>query len=287
MSETSENFEQPIPDHQAAQAVHDDGASDYALVVNLEGFEGPLDLLLSLARDQKVDLTKISVLALAEQYLEFVHSARKLRLEIAADYLVMAAWLAYLKSKLLLPTEVDENEPTAAEMIAALQYQLQRIETMRTAAQTLFARPLLGRDVFDRGAPEGIRIVTHPVYEASLFEMLDAYGAITRRGKAETLTIHQFELFSMDDALGRLRGVLGITPEWATLLSFLPEGLHEGLPKQAAIAATFAASLELVRDGHAQIRQDGRFGPIYFRRRPDEDLPTPANEGGEALDDQP
>ena len=116
--------------------------------------------------------------------------------------------------------------------------------------------------------------------------MLDAYGAITRRGKAETLTIQQFELFSMDDALGRLRRVLGNTPEWATLLSFLPEGLHEGLPKRAAIAATFAASLEMVRDGHAQIRQDSRFGPIFFRRRPDEDLPTPANEEGNSLDDQ-
>ena len=289
MSETSENsesFEQPVPDHQAGQTLQEDDASDYALVVNLEGFEGPLDLLLALARDQTVDLTKISVLALADQYLEFIHSARKLRLEIAADYLVMAAWLAYLKSKLLLPKEVNEDEPTAAEMAAALQYQLQRIEAMRTAAETLFARPLLGRDVFDRGAPEGIRVITNAVYEASLFEMLDAYGAISRRGKAETLTIQQLELFSMDDALGRLCGILGTSQEWATLLSFLPEGLHEGLPKRAAIAATFAASLELVRDGHAQIRQDGRFGPIFFRRRPDDDLPTPANEGGETLDDQ-
>ncbi|MEP4380560.1 MAG: ScpA family protein [Alphaproteobacteria bacterium] len=286
-SESSESFEQPVPDHMAARAVQDGDASDYALVVNLEGFEGPLDLLLALARDQKVDLTKISVLALAEQYLEFIHSARKLRLEIAADYLVMAAWLAYLKSRLLLPAEeTDENEPTAAEMAAALQYQLQRIEAMRNAAETLFARPLLGRDVFDRGAPEGIRVITHPVYEASLFEMLDAYGAISRRGKAETLTIQQFELFSMDDALGRLRGVLGHAPEWATLLSFLPEGLHEGLPKRAAIAATFAASLELVRDGHAQIRQDSRFGPIFFRRRPEDDHSTPANEGDESRDDQ-
>ena len=140
-SETGENFEPPVPDHQAARALQDDDASDYSLVLNLEGFEGPLDLLLTLARDQKVDLTKISILALAEQYLEFIHSARKLRLEIAADYLVMAAWLAYLKSKLLLPTEdVDEDEPTAAEMAAALQFQLQRIAAMRNAAEILFAR---------------------------------------------------------------------------------------------------------------------------------------------------
>lgn len=283
MSETTESFEQPVPDHLAAQG---EAGSSHALVVNLEGFEGPLDLLLALARDQKVDLTKISVLALAEQYLDFIQTARKLQLEIAADYLVMAAWLAYLKSRLLLPVEENEEEPTAAEMAAALQYQLQRIEAMRTAAEALFARPLLGRDVFDRGAPEGIRVITHPVYDASLFEMLDAYGAITRRGKAETLTIEQFELFSMDDALGRLRGVLGSAPEWATLSSFLPEGLREGLPRRSAIAATFAASLELVRDGHAQIRQDSKFGPIFFRRRPGAELPTPANEGGETLDDQ-
>lgn len=285
MSDTHENFEQPVPDHQAGQGA--DGAGGHDLVVNLEGFEGPLDLLLSLARDQKVDLTKISVLALAEQYLEFIHTARQLRLEIAADYLVMAAWLAYLKSRLLLPVEADEEEPSAAEMAAALQYQLQRIEAMRSAAETLFARPLLGRDVFARGAPEGIRVITHPVYEASLFEMLAAYGAITRRGKAETLTIEQFELFSMDEALGRLRGVLGSAPEWATLMSFLPEDLREGLPKRSAIAATFAASLELVRDGHAQIRQDSRFGPIFFRRRPDDETPIPANEGGQTRDDQP
>ncbi|MEK9831623.1 MAG: ScpA family protein [Rhodospirillaceae bacterium] len=283
MSETTESFEQPVPDHLAAQG---EAGSSHALVVNLEGFEGPLDLLLALARDQKLDLTKISVLALAEQYLDFIQTARKHQLEIAADYLVMAAWLAYLKSRLLLPVEENEEEPTAAEMAAALQYQLQRIEAMRTAAEALFARPLLGRDVFDRGAPEGIRVITHPVYDASLFEMLDAYGAITRRGKAETLTIEQFELFSMDDALGRLRGVLGSAPEWATLSSFLPEGLREGLPRRSAIAATFAASLELVRDGHAQIRQDSKFGPIFFRRRPGAELPTPANEGGETLDDQ-
>lgn len=283
MSETTESFEQPVPDHLAAQG---EAGSSHALVVNLEVFEGPLDLLLALARDQKVDLTKISVLALAEQYLDFIQTACKLQLEIAADYLVMAAWLAYLKSRLLLPVEENEEEPTAAEMAAALQYQLQRIEAMRTAAEALFARPLLGRDVFDRGAPEGIRVITHPVYDASLFEMLDAYGAITRRGKAETLTIEQFELFSMDDALGRLRGVLGSAPEWATLSSFLPEGLREGLPRRSAIAATFAASLELVRDGHAQIRQDSKFGPIFFRRRPGAELPTPANEGGETLDDQ-
>lgn len=284
MSDTTESFEQPVPDYQSGAKTADDSGE---LVVNLEGFEGPLDLLLSLARDQKVDLTKISVLALAEQYLEFIHQARKLRLEIAADYLVMAAWLAYLKSRLLLPVEQAEGEePTAAEMALALQFQLQRLESMRKAAEELFALPLLGRDVFERGAPEGIRVITTPVYEASLFEMLEAYGSLQRRGKAETLTIEQFELFSMDDALGRLRAILGKTPDWATLSSFLPEGLLEGLPTRAAIAATFAASLELVRDGHAEIRQDQRFGPIYFRSRPEDAKNETAQAGDASRDDQ-
>lgn len=283
MSETTENFEQAVPDYQSgSETVAENGE----LVVNLEGFEGPIDLLLSLARDQKVDLTKISVLALAEQYLDYIQQARKLRLEIAADYLVMAAWLAYLKSRLLLPVEETEGEePTAAEMAAALQFQLQRLEAMRKAAETLFARPLLGRDVFPRGAPEGIRVVTQSVYEASLFEMLEAYGSLQRRGKAETLTIEQFELFSVDDALGRLRSVLGKSPDWATLASFLPDDLLEGLPTRAAIAATFVASLELVRDGHAEIRQDQRFGPIYFRSRPEDAASSTEQAGGESLDD--
>lgn len=283
MSETTENFEPAIPDHQMGD---ESDAPLSELVVNLEGFEGPIDLLLALARDQKVDLTKISVLALADQYLEFIHQAKKLRLEIAADYLVMAAWLAYLKSRLLLPVEKTEGEePTAAEMANALQFQLQRLEGMRKAAETLFGRPLLGREVFPRGAPEGIRVITNSVYEASLFEMLEAYGSIQRRGKAETLTIEQFELFSVDDALDRLRRVLGGSPDWATLASFLPEDLLEGLPTRAAIAATFVASLELVRDGHAEIRQDQKFGPIYFRGLKEETPQSPDQTGGVSLDD--
>jgi segregation and condensation protein A len=283
MSETTENFEPAIPDHQMGD---ESDAPLSELVVNLEGFEGPIDLLLALARDQKVDLTKISVLALADQYLEFIHQAKKLRLEIAADYLVMAAWLAYLKSRLLLPVEKTEGEePTAAEMANALQFQLQRLEGMRKAAETLFGRPLLGREVFPRGAPEGIRVITNSVYEASLFEMLEAYGSIQRRGKAETLTIEQFELFSVDDALDRLRRVLGGSPDWATLASFLPEDLLEGLPTRAAIAATFVASLELVRDGHAEIRQDQKFGPIYFRGLKEETPQSPDQTGGVSLED--
>ena len=272
MSAAVDNFEQPAPDYAPAQAVPK-GAE---LIVHLDGFEGPIDLLLTLARDQKVDLTKISILGLAEQYLSFIEQARKLRLEIAADYLVMAAWLAYLKSRLLLPANDDDEEPTGAELAAALAYQLQRLEAMRTAAEGLFARPLLGRDVFARGAPEGIRVTTRSLYDASLFEILQAYGSTQRRRKPAPLRIEQMELFSMDDALGRLTDLLGKVPDWSALSSFLPDGLEDDLVRRSAVAATFAASLELVRSGQAEIRQDQLFGPIFFRSRGDGRVTEPA-----------
>ena len=263
MNTAVDNFEQPVPDYMQTDAA----PSGAELIVHLDGFEGPIDLLLNLARDQKVDLAKISILGLAEQYLSFIEEAHQLRLEIAADYLVMAAWLAYLKSRLLLPsTEVDE-EPSGAELAAALSYQLQRLESMRTAAENLFARPLLGRDVFTRGAPEGIRVMTRSVYDATLFELLQAYGSTQRRQKPAPLRIEQMELFSMDDALGRLTSLLGKVPNWSALLSFLPDGLEDDLIRRSAVAATFAASLELVRSGQAEIRQDQLFGPIFFRSR--------------------
>ena len=263
MSAAVDSFEQPAPDYAPAEAVPR-GAE---LIVHLDGFEGPIDLLLTLARDQKVDLTKISILGLAEQYLTFVERAHKLRLEIAADYLVMAAWLAYLKSRLLLPASEDDEEPTGAELAAALSYQLQRLEAMRTAAEGLFARPLLGREVFARGAPEGIRVITRSLYDASLFEILQAYGSTQRRRKPAPLRIEQMELFSMDDALGRLSNLLGKVPDWSALSNFLPDGLEDDLIRRSALAATFAASLELVRSGKAEIRQDQLFGPIFFRSR--------------------
>ncbi|NKB49142.1 MAG: segregation/condensation protein A [Alphaproteobacteria bacterium] len=263
MSAVVDSFEQPVPDYAQAEAP----PSGAELIVRLDGFEGPIDMLLTLARDQKVDLTKISILGLAEQYLTFIEEARKLRLEIAADYLVMAAWLAYLKSRLLLPSTEDDEEPTGAELAAALSYQLQRLEAMRTAAENLFARPLLGRDVFARGAPEGIRVTTRSLYDATLFEILQAYGSTQRRRKPAPLRIEQMELFSMDDALGRLTNLLGRVPDWSALSGFLPEGLEDDLVRRSAVAATFAASLELVRSGQAEIRQDQLFGPIFFRSR--------------------
>jgi segregation and condensation protein A len=263
LSAAVDSFEQPVPDYAQAQAA----PSGAELIVHLDGFEGPIDLLLTLARDQKVDLTKISILGLADQYLSFIEHAHKLRLEIAADYLVMAAWLAYLKSRLLLPASEEDEEPTGAELAAALSYQLQRLESMRTAAENLFARPLLGRDIFARGAPEGIRVTTRSLYDASLFEILQAYGSTQRRRKPAPLRIEQMELFSMDDALGRLTRVLGRVPDWSALSSFLPGGLEDDLVRRSAVAATFAASLELVRSGQAEIRQDQLFGPIFFRSR--------------------
>ncbi len=265
MSTMVDNFEQPVPDYTQASA--SDIPMGAELIVHLDGFEGPIDLLLDLARDQKVDLTKISILGLAEQYLTFIEEAQRLRLEVAADYLVMAAWLAYLKSRLLLPTSEDDEEPSGAELAAALSYQLQRLESMRIAAETLFARPLLGRDVFARGAPEGIRVITRPEYDATLFELLQAYGLTQRRRKPAPLRIERTELFSMDDALGRLVSLVGKVLDWSTLSSFLPFGIKDDLVRRSAVASTFAASLELVRSGQAEIRQDQLFGPIFFRSR--------------------
>ncbi|MCC7276095.1 MAG: segregation/condensation protein A [Alphaproteobacteria bacterium] len=238
-----------------------------ALVVDLEGFEGPIDVLLSLARDQKVDLTHISILALADQYLAFVQSARALRLELAAEYLVMAAWLAYLKSRLLLPEPEEDEEPTGQDLAEALAFQLLRLEAMQKAGATLMARAQLGRDVFARGAPEGVRNVTRGVYELSLYELLKAYSEHRQRVDAAVLHIDPVDLYSMDDALKRLSTLVGRTPGWQTLASFLPEGLRPGIIARSALAAMFAASLEMARDGRIVLRQEQMFGPIHVRAR--------------------
>jgi segregation and condensation protein A len=242
-------------------------AAEGALVVDLEGFEGPIDVLLSLARDQKVDLTRISILALADQYLAFISAARELRLELAAEYLVMAAWLAYLKSRLLLPEPEADDEPTGQDLAEALAFQLLRLEAMQKAGAALFARAQLGRDVFARGAPEGVRNVTRGIYELSLFELLKAYAEHRREREGAVLHIDSIELYSMDEALQRLSGLVGRTPGWSTLVSFLPAGLRAGIVHRSAVAAMFAASLELARDGRIMLRQDQMFGPIFIRDR--------------------
>ena len=235
------------------------------LVLDLDGYEGPIDLLLALAREQKVDLGRISILALADQYLAFIARQRQLRLEIAADYLVMAAWLAYLKSRLLLPQPPEDEEPSAAELAAVLEHRLRLLEAMQTAGIRLMARPRLGHDVFLRGAPEGLAIVPVPVYELGLYELLRAYGQSRRREEAPVLTIEPSAFQSMDDALKRLARFLGHLPDWRELTNFLPQEVRGELFRRSALAATFAAALELARDGRIELRQERAFGPIYLR----------------------
>jgi segregation and condensation protein A len=259
MSATEDAFEPDAAREPVAEADR--------FVLALDGFEGPLDVLLALAREQKVDLTRISILALAEQYLAFIQRARELRLEIAADYLVMAAWLAYLKSKLLLPQSRSEDEPTGEEMAEALAFQLRRLEAVRDVVGRLMARPQKGIDFFARGAAEDLPLSTRVVYAVSLFELLKAYADQKRRRAQAVLEIRESaEIVSVEDALRRLRGLIGRTPDWATLISYLPEGLRAGLNRRSAVAATFAATLELVKSGKAMIRQERPFAPIFVRR---------------------
>jgi len=235
------------------------------LVLDLDGYEGPIDLLLSLAREQKVDLAKISILALADQYLGFIERQRHLRLEIAADYLVMAAWLAYLKSRLLLPRPPQDDEPEAAEIAAALGHRLKLLEAMQTAGSRLMAGPLLGRDFFLRGAAEGLAAVAVPVWQLGLYELLRAYGDGRRRSTGAVLAIEPSVFHSMQDALKRLARFLGRVPDWRELAHFLPDEPGGEQMRRSALAATFAAALELAREGRVELRQDRAFGPIWLR----------------------
>ena len=260
-----------IPPPEVAQAPFESGEREYALILDLDGFEGPLDILLTLARNQKVDLAKISILELAEQYLAFISGARELKLEIAADYLVMAAWLAYLKSRLLLPEPEVDEEPSGQDMADALAFRLRRLDAMRDAAGKLMRRPRLGIDVFGCGAPEGIEVIRTSQYEATLYDLLKAYGdhkLALERG--ETLQILALETYSMEEAYRRLAGMLTAMPEWESLARFLPPEAGGGLILRSAVATTFAASLELAREGKMQLRQFEPFGKIYVRRAPEE-----------------
>lgn len=247
-------------------AIAEGSASEQLLLV-LDGFEGPLDMLLALGRDQKVDLTRISILELADQYLRFVAEARKVRLELAADYLVMAAWLAYLKSRLLLP-EPEGEEPSGEDMAAALAFQLQRLEAMKGVAEKLFARPRLGIEIHPRGAPEDLDLRRKSVYEVTLFDLLRAYGQQRARKESGVLHIAPVRLYSMEEAVRRLSSLLGRMPDWATLASFLPGGEGGGgLLTRSALAAHFAATLELAKAGRVELRQEGAFAPLYVRGR--------------------
>jgi len=238
------------------------------LVVDVEGFEGPLDLLLALARTQKVDLAKISVLALAQQYLDFIAEARRLRLEVAADYLVMAAWLAFLKSKLLLPAEKDEEgEPTGAELAALLAFRLKRLHAMREVSAQLMTRKRLGRDVFARGTPEPIRITRKSIYEANVYDLLKAYSQQRQRTAIRTWQIRQRTVCSLKEARAELERLLGIACDWAPLDQLLAEFLVEPELRKTALASSFTATLEMTREGALEIRQAKSFAPLLIRRR--------------------
>lgn len=238
-----------------------------SLFVNLDGFEGPIDLLLSLAREQKVDLSKISILPLAEQYLEYVTSAKELNLEIAADYLVMAAWLAYLKSRLLLPDPEPEQVEDNIDMSNALRFHLVRLEAMQTAAKRLFEQPLLGQSRLARGQPQNFERSDKIIWHARLYDLLEAYGNIQSVAENETLTIAATSLYTAEEAAIRLSHLLPKTPGWTQLEKFLPPNLAEPLGRRSAMASHFVASLELAREGIISLRQTSRFGPLYLRMK--------------------
>ncbi|SON55950.1 Segregation and condensation protein A [Hartmannibacter diazotrophicus] len=238
-------------------------------MVDVEGFEGPLDLLLTLARDQKVDLARISILALVEQYLAFIDTARRLRLELAADYLVMAAWLAYLKSRLLLPpTEKAGEEPTGEEMAAQLAYRLRRLEAMRKAAAELMDRPQLGHDVFARGTPESIEVTTTTHWQAGLYDLLAAYATDRQRHMVTRVQVARRAVWSLADARDILSRLVGEIVDWTPIDSFLARYLDDPTMRASIRASAFTASLELAREGKFELRQSGAFEPIYLRSRP-------------------
>ncbi|WP_135448688.1 MULTISPECIES: segregation and condensation protein A [Tabrizicola] len=246
----------------------DDRLAAEALIVDVDGFEGPLDLLLTLSRTQKVDLRRISVLKLAEQYLGFVERARTLRIELAADYLVMAAWLAFLKSRLLLPPEPGEAGPSAEDLAAHLAFQLERLQAMRDAAARLMGRDQLGRDFFARGVPEEVTHHRKVVYTATLLDLMRAYAMIRTKDEFRPFVLDREHVYTMEQALDRLRGLIGYAGDWASLTSFLPEGWDvTPMARRSALAAHFAAVLELAKRGQVTLRQGETFAPIELRRR--------------------
>lgn len=270
MAETGETKpEKPAPmDRLWAENDDSRASGEPALVVDVAGFEGPLDLLLHLARNQKVDLARISIVALVDQYLKFIEQVRAMRLELAADYLVMAAWLAYLKSKLLIPKQPDADGESGEEMAAVLQFRLKRLEAMRDAAARLVNRNRLGRDVFARGMPEMVIIEKRNEYSATLYDLLTAYAAQRQRQAITNVRIAKRGVWSLKEARDILTRLIGTFKDWTALDSFLIEYLTSPEERPTAIASSFAASLELVREGTIELRQQAAFEPLYLRSRP-------------------
>jgi segregation and condensation protein A len=233
------------------------------LTLSLDGWEGPLDLLLSLARVQKVDLAQISILELVDQYIAYLNDARALKLEIAADYLVMAAWLAYLKSCLLLPKD-PEQDPSPEEIALRLQMRLQRLDAMREAGARLLGRDRLGRDVFQRGAPEGLRLVRKSAWQVTAFELFAAYGSVKARTSPPMHVVHMRSVMTLEEAIERVSAMLGIAVDWTDIEAFLPETDDPQL-RRSALASSFLAALELARKGRIDLQQEEAFAPLRLR----------------------
>ena len=259
-----------FPSNDDAQSVSDRLSAE-ALIVDVDGFEGPPDLLLTLSRTQKVDLMRISILELAQQYLDFVERAKALRIELAADYLVMAAWLAFLKSRLLLPPDPTDEGPSGEEMAAHLAFQLERLQAMRDCAARLMARDQKGRDFFVRGIPENVETVRRVNYTANLLDLMQAYSRIRTRDEFRPFVMDRNDVFTMEEALERMRGLIGFAVDWVDISSYLPDGWGASpMRRRAATASTFAASLELAKAGKVELRQSETFAPLELRRKAQE-----------------
>ena len=242
-----------------------------ALIVDVDGYEGPLGLLLTLSRTQKVDLRAISILALAEQYLSFIDKAKSLRIELAADYLVMAAWLAFLKSRLLLPPELGDEGPSGEELAAHLAFQLERLAAMRERAAHLMARDQKGRDFFVRGIPEDITRTRTVTYTATLLDLMQGYARIRTKDEFRPFVMDRDRILTLEQALDRMRPLIGFAGDWTDLSSYLPEGWEtDPALRRSATAATFAASLELAKEGKIELRQAETYAPIQIRRKHDD-----------------
>jgi len=253
-----QDFESDLPER---------ASDEPSLMVDVEGFEGPLDLLLTLARQQKVDLAKISILALADQYLAFIEEARKMRLELAADYLVMAAWLAYLKSRLLLPEQHPSEGISAEEMANALARRLRRLEAIRQFAEQLLNRPQLGRDVFQRGRPEPIAEIKHPQWSATLYDLLSAYAARRQIRSRSVVRVAKRTVWSLAEAREALERLIGQTMDWSPLDQYLIAYMTDPSTMATVLASSFAAALEMIREGRLEAHQQGAFSPLYLRRK--------------------